>query len=205
MQLRWPNFASLSIAAASAIIFVIGGHFAADALIDEQRSKQLRDLSDVALRRSEIAVDYGADTLDELARRGPISCDASALQAVRLHVYQRGTVKDIRLLSRDGLVLCSAYSETLEFDKGWASRSEMLPARDKALRIFRVDQFFGVALGVLKDIDEKTSLVAILGIGPSLFDIMPTELRDHSEVLLELGNGQKLIQSPSPKHTGCIG
>jgi hypothetical protein len=55
-------------------------------------------------------------------------------------------------------VRCSAYAETLEFDKGWASRSEMLPSRDKTLRVFRVDQFFGVALGVPMDIDEKTSL-----------------------------------------------
>lgn len=196
MQFEWPSNASLFIAAASTIIFLIGGHFAAHELIDAQQSKQLRDLGDVALRRSEIAVDFGAATLDELARRGPISCDASALQAVRLHVYQRGAVKDIRVVNRDGIVQCSAYSETLEFDKGWASRDQMLPARDAALRIFRVDQFFDVALGVLKDIDDETSLAAILGINGSLLDIMPAELRAHSEVLLELGKGQPVIQSP---------
>ena len=197
MQLRWPSVASLAITVASVVIFVIAGHFAATALIDAQQSKQLRELGDVALRKSEIAVEYGTATLDELASRGPISCDPAALQAVRLHVYQRGTVKDIRVISRDGLVMCSAYSETLEFDKGWASRTEMLIARDKSVRIFRVDQFFGVALGVMKDIDETRSLVAILGISDSLFDIMPNELRNHSEVLLELGEGQTIIHSPS--------
>ena len=197
MQFRWPNIAGLSVAAASAAVFAIGGHFAADALLDAQRSKQIHELVEVALRRSEAAVDFGAATLDELARRGPASCDAAALQAVRLIVYQRGAVKDIRVVSRDGSVLCSAYSETLEFDKGWASRDEMLPARDDALRVFRVDQFFGVALGVLKDIDETTSLVAILGINEALYDIMPTELRYGSEVLLQLGSGQTIMQSPT--------
>ncbi|MGA2129257.1 MAG: CSS-motif domain-containing protein, partial [Xanthobacteraceae bacterium] len=180
----------LSIAATATVLFVVAGHFAANALIDGQRSRQLRELDEVALRRLEVAVDYGAATLGELARRGPVGCDPSALQAVRLHVYQRGAVKDIRVVGRDGQVRCSAYSETLEFDEGWPGRDEMLPARDPSLRIFRVDQFFGVALGVLMDIDDKTALVAILGIGDSLFDIMPSDLRDHSDVSLELGEGQ---------------
>jgi c-di-GMP phosphodiesterase len=199
MQMRWPTVTGLSIAAAATMLFVIAGHFAATALIDGQRSKQLRELNDVALRRLEIAVDYGAATLAELARRGPVDCDPPALQAVRLHVYQRGAVKDIRIVRRDGQVRCSAYSETLEFDEGWPGRDEMLPAGDQSLRIFRVDQFFGVALGVLMDIDETTSLAAILGISDSLFDIMPSDLRDHSDVLLELGEGRPLIQSPPLK------
>jgi len=199
MQSRWPKVTGLSIAATVTVLFIVAGHFAANALIDGQRSRQLRELDDVALRRLEVAVDYGAATLGELARRGPIGCDPSALQAVRLHVYQRGAVKDIRVVGRDGQVRCSAYSETLEFDEGWPSRDEMLPARDPSLRIFRVDQFFGVALGVLMDVDDKTALVAILGIGDSLFDIMPSDLRDHSDVSLELGEGQPLIQSPPLK------
>ena len=57
------------------------------------------------------------------------------------------------------------------------------------LLLFRVDQFNGVALGVLRDIDDRNSLVAILGINSYLLDIMPAELRAHSEVLLELSNG----------------
>ena len=196
MHRRSPTFASLMIAAACAAVFAIGGHFAANTLIDTQRSRQLRELGEVAQRRAEAAVNYGAATLNELDRRGPISCDSASLQAFRLHVYQHGSVKDIRVISRDGLVRCSAYSETLEFDKGWVSRRDMLPDRNNAFRIFRVDQFFGIALGVLKDIDEQTALVAILGISESLFDIMPAQLRDHSEVALELGEGQTIVQSP---------
>jgi len=98
-------------------------------------------------------------------------------------------VKDIRLVNRDGSVICSAYSETLEFDNGRVDRPEMLLSKDSHLLLFRVDQFSGVALGVLRDIDERNSLVAILGINSYLFDIMPAELRAHSEVLLELNNG----------------
>src|SRR5262249_14758348 len=152
------------ILAVSALTFLACGHFAARALIEQQQTKQLQELGDVALRRAENAADYGAATLDRLNLRGPIGCNPSELQAGRLLVYQRSGVKDIRVLSRDGQVMCSAYPETLEFDKRWAGRDEMLPARDSTVRVFRVEQFFGDALGVVKDINDKKSLAAILGV-----------------------------------------
>jgi c-di-GMP phosphodiesterase len=189
MKLRWPSVTQLAMIASSLIAFATGGHFAAKAVIEGQQSRQLQELTDVALRRSEAAIDFGAATLDELARRGPLNCDPASLQAVRLQVYQRSAVKDIRLVNRDGSVICSAYSETLEFDNAWVDRPDMLHSDDRHLLLFRVDQFSGVALGVLRDVDEKKSLVAILGINSYLFDIMPAELRAHSEVSLELNNG----------------
>ena len=57
--------------ATSLVVFAAGGHFAAKAVIEGQQSRQLEELTDVALRRSEIAVDFGAATLDEIAKRGP--------------------------------------------------------------------------------------------------------------------------------------
>jgi c-di-GMP phosphodiesterase len=200
MKLRRPNVTQMAIVATSLVAFMTGGHFAAKAVIEGQQSRQLEELTDVALRRSEVAVDFGAAALDELARRGPLNCDPASLQAVRLQVYQRSAVKDIRLVNRDGSVICSAYSETLEFDNGWVDRPEMLPSRDSRLLLFRVEQFSGFALGVLRDIDQRKSLVAILGINSYLFDIMPAELRAHSEVLLELNNGSEVGRFALKRH-----
>jgi sensor c-di-GMP phosphodiesterase-like protein len=188
MKLRWPSISQAALTAACLVVFVVGGHFAATAVLDKQRSKQLQELTDVALRRSEVAVDFGAATLDDIAKRGPMNCDPAALQAVRLQVYQRSAVKDIRAVTRDGSVVCSAYSETLEFDNGWVGRPDMLRSDDGRLLLFRVDQINGVALGVLRDIDERSALVAILAINSYVFDIMPAELRDHSDVQLDLSN-----------------
>src|SRR5258707_2115196 len=202
MKLRWPSVNQLAMVASSLIAFATGGHFAAKAVIEGQQSRQLQELTDVALRRSEAAIDFGAATLDELARRGPLNCDPASLQAIRLQVYQRFAVKDIRLVNRDGSVICSAYSETLEFDNGWVERSDMLPSDDKRLLLFRVDQFSGVALGVLRDVDERNSIVAILGINSSLFDIMPSELRAHSEVVLRLNNGSEVANFSLPHDGG---
>ena len=204
LKLRWPGIAYLALLAASISVFLAGAHVAATALIETQRSRQLDELTETALRRSEVAVDYGIATLDDLIRRGPMKCDAVALQVVRLHVYQRGTVKDIRAVNQDGSVICSAYSETLEFDRGWVHRNDMLPAKDEAVRLFRVDQFFGSALGVLKDADASSAVVAVLGINAYLYDVMPAELRDHSEVVLELRNAQTVAQYTSPTQQGTL-
>jgi sensor c-di-GMP phosphodiesterase-like protein len=200
MKLRWPSVTQIVMVATSLVVFTTGGHFAARAVIEGHQSRQLEELTDVALRRSEVAVDFGAATLDELVKRGPLNCDPASLQAVRLQVYQRSAVKDIRLVNRDGSVICSAYSETLEFDNGWVDRPDMLRSDDQRLLLFHVDQFSGVALGVLRDVDESQSLVAILGINSYVFDIMPAELRAHSEVSLELNNGSGLGRFSLKRH-----
>lgn len=183
--------------AASVGLFLAAGHFAAKAIIDGHQRRQLEELADVALRRAEVAVNFGAATLDELASKGTLNCDPGTLQSVRLQVYQRSTVKDIRLVNRDGSVICSAYSETLEFDSGWVDRADMSTSQNGRLLLFRVDQFSGVALGVLRDLDTTSSVVAILGINSYLFDIMPAELRPHSEVLLRLKSGLEVGRFPA--------
>ena len=187
-----PGLPSVAIVAASLAAFCAGGHFAAKGLIESLQMRQLNELTDVVLRRSEVAVDSGAASIDEIVKGGNIGCAPTMLQALRLRVYQRPGVKDVRLVNSDGSVICSAYSETLEFDKGWVSRQDMLYSRDVSLLLFRVEQFGADALGVMRDLGDGRSVVAILGINSYLFDIMPAELRAHSKVMVKLANGQAL-------------
>jgi sensor c-di-GMP phosphodiesterase-like protein len=193
MTNRWPLLVKCALVAASVAVFLTGGHFAATALIGQQHARQLEELSKVALRRSEAAVADGLSLLDEIARTGSPGCDPASLQGVRLSVYQRGSIKDIRVVDGQGTIKCSAYSETLEFDQGWVKRGDMLVAPgDPSLHFFRVDQFFGKALGLMKDIDPDHGVVAIVGISSSLLDILPMELREHGGIRFELSNGQSL-------------
>ncbi|QOG22171.1 EAL domain-containing protein [Bradyrhizobium sp. SEMIA] len=192
MRSTRPRFSTAALVLSGAVTFGLGGHFAATQFIHDQQARHLEELTEVVTRRSEFAVDFAAASLDQLASRGLATCDPAALQAIRLHVYRRSAVKDVRLVNADGSVICSAYSETLEFDKGWVDRGDMLASRDAGLMLFRVEQFGGDALGVLRDIGNNKALVAILGINSSLFDIMPAELRAHGQVLLALTNGAQL-------------
>ena len=118
MRHQRPNLPFVALVLASMMAFGLAGHFAAEAVIRHQQVHQLNELTEVVLRRSELAVDFAAASLDELAKRDLASCAPAALQAIRLHVYQRSAIKDVRLVNPDGSVICSAYSETLEFDKG---------------------------------------------------------------------------------------
>src|SRR5271154_6450133 len=186
MHMFWRSSLPVAIVLASLTAFCAAGHFAASALIEAQQFRQLGELADVVLRRSEVAVDYASASIEEIERTGRVGCDPASLQIFRLHVYQRSAIKDVRLANADGSVICSAYSETLEFDKDWITRSDMLPSRDAGLLLFRVEQFGGDALGVMRDLDDKRALVAIVGINSSLFDIMPAELRPRSQGLVEL-------------------
>jgi sensor c-di-GMP phosphodiesterase-like protein len=199
------SFRHVLLALACAGVFLLAGHFAASQLIEMQRMRQLRELNDTALRRAELVADYGETSLDEIARRNVGDCSSSALQVLRLQVYQRSNLKDVRIINHDGSVICSAYSETLEFDKGWVRRDEMLPSADGAALLFRVDQFSGIALGIAKDFTntdfatkaagnrvagKPMSLAAIVGLNASLFDLMPKDLREYSTVILKLSNGR---------------
>ena len=194
MQIRRPSLSSIATVIACVAVFAAGGHFVAQGIIEGQQAQRLQELTEIALRRAEVAVDFAAASVDEIAANGRLDCEPSSLQQFRLQVYQRSAVKDVRLVNHDGSIVCSAYSETLEFDKAWVDRSEMLATSDDKLRLFRVEQFGGDALGVLKDVDTKRALVAIIGINSDLFDVMPKELRMRSEVVLTLNNHQPLAQ-----------
>ncbi|MGY3451184.1 EAL domain-containing protein [Bradyrhizobium sp. USDA 4353] len=172
--------------------FLTGADLAMTALIGDQTARQLSELSKVALRRSEAAIDSAGAMLHRLIAKGPMDCSPIALQALRLHVYQGTIVKDIRTVDRDGTVQCAAYSETLEFDNGWARRDEMFKSTDGQLRLFRVEQFTGAAFGVLHDIDAQRSLVAILRIDGNLLDVLPVGLRAQSNVTLTLPDGEQV-------------
>ncbi len=173
-------------------IFLAAADLAVTSLIGEQIARQISELSKVALRRSEAAIDAAGTILNRLTAKGGMDCSAIALQALRLQVYQGTIVKDIRTLDHDGSVLCAAYSETLEFDNGWARRDEMFRSADGQLRLFRVEQFAGAAFGVLRDIDAQRSLAAILRIDANLLDVMPVGLRAESQVTLTLPDGEQV-------------
>ncbi len=185
-QLRVVRY---SLVALSVGVFVGAAQLVVDALIDAQNRKQLRELSNLIVRRAEISVDYAFLTLGELVEKGTAGCDAAALGELRRQVYRRSTIKDIRIVDRSGRVVCSAYPETMEYDTVELVAAETLASRNSQVRLFHLDQKSGVALGVLWEVLADFSLVAVLNTDALLFDPLPIELRDNSEIWLKLENG----------------
>jgi sensor c-di-GMP phosphodiesterase-like protein len=183
---------TLLLVPATFLLFLACGHQAAIALITFQQTKQLKELVEIALRRSESAVDFSIAALEELATSGSLGCDSGTLQNLRLHVYRHGVVKDIRLVDSNATVLCSAYSETLEFDQGWIRPAAMLPSRKPSVRLFKVEQFFGSALGIMKETGAEQGLVAIVSMTASSLELMPPELEGAGIVTLSLSNGEPI-------------
>ena len=181
--------------AAFATAFCVVAHYAASWHTGVQNERFLNEIGESALRYVEATATSADGLLQKLRRSALSDCTGPGLQAVRLQVYEHSVIKDIRIAAHDGAVRCSAYSETLEFDRDWPSREAMLPADDGQLRVFRVQQFTSDALGVLRDLDDRSALVAIVGIDPVHLDVLPSALRPHGQVALELANGETIATS----------
>ncbi|MBX3531717.1 MAG: EAL domain-containing protein [Rhizobiaceae bacterium] len=192
--MRWPRLSHLAIVAAVLAGCVGAGDLAGRYLIEIRQAQHIDELSQIALRRAEDTARYGLRALADVTNASA-DCDAATMQGVRLHVYRHSLVKDIRVVSRDASVLCSAFSETLEFDKGWVTRDEMLDMQDANALMFRVEQFYGTALGIMVDKSPELGVVAIVGLNDSNFDIMPDTLRGASQVELRLANGIRLAST----------
>ena len=194
------NFCLLS---AIVLGFAGAGHLAATELIRFQHKQQLGEFARVVLRRAEKSVRSTASVLEGYTSRRAASCDPDLLQSIRKDVYRIGEVKDLRVTDGRGDVLCSAFPETLDFDQSWTERDDMLSTTDGLLRLFRVDQEAGTALGVLKEPLGKgvpgvaMGLAAVLGLADSILDIMPDDLRAGSTVKLTLSDGRAIAWTGS--------
>lgn len=194
---RWARIARIALFVGSVGAFLTGGYGVANYLSETQRQHHLEESGSLALRRSEIVVDYGLGALREFAQNYEVGCNTGALQALRLHVYRSGVMKDARIVRQDGTVLCSAFPETLEFDREWAARDNTLKILGGSARLFRVEQFFGTALGAMIDVDDQLSLAGVFAVDGSLLDVMPAEIRDNSTVSLQLSNGSDIASTDS--------
>lgn len=192
MRRQLPFIVVMLITFATIGLFAASGHFGATVLIRAQQVRALDNLGTLVIRRTESALNFASDAVDQLESRELVGCDPATMQAIRFRVYQLGTLKDIRLTRPNGSVRCSALPETLEFDRAWPNRSEMIDAGDGEHLLFRVDQYNQSAIGVMRDIDEETSIVAVLPLPTSALDVLPEELQQSANVLVRLSNQDQL-------------
>lgn len=74
MNAARPKLSLAALVLAGMAAFALAGHIAATRFIRDQQARQLDELTEVVLRRSEFAVDFATASLDELAGRGLATC-----------------------------------------------------------------------------------------------------------------------------------
>lgn len=181
------------------VAFAGGGHLVARSFVQNQQTHQLTALADLAVRRAEVSVQEATDALRYLADRHLDGCNPLTLENMRHQIYQRSQIKDIRVANASGAIRCSAFSETLEFDRIWPGRDEMVATWSMDTALFRVDQFGGTALGILHDTQPDRALIAVVTVNSVLLDVLPAELREASEVHIALNNGAEIASFALPE------
>jgi sensor c-di-GMP phosphodiesterase-like protein len=184
--------------------FVFAAHASLAFLIDSQNWKHLRELNELALRRTELAVDYAFLALGELVEGGITGCDEATLGKFRRQVYVSSTVKDIRIVDGDGRAQCSAFPETLNFDASRISKNDTIAGRNPQVRLFRLERESGVALGVMWEAIDQVLLVAVVNVDALLFDTLPPELRDNAAISVKLANGSGIASYAPSNPTRSI-
>jgi len=184
----------LALVGLSTGVFVGAAKIGGAAFVDAQNSRQLNDLTQLVLRRAELEVDFAIVALSELAEKGATDCSPANLSAMRRQVYEKSTIKDIRIVDRSGRPRCSAFAETLEFDARPLEEIEAFASRNSAIRLTRLEQQSALAMGVLWQVLADASLVAVVNTDALLFAVLPRALRDYGEVRLELSDGSPVAQ-----------
>jgi sensor c-di-GMP phosphodiesterase-like protein len=184
----------LALVGLSTGLFVSAAKLGGAAFVDAQNSRQLNDLTQLVVRRAELEVDFAIVALSELAQKGVTNCNQASLAAMRRQVYEKSTIKDIRIVDRGGSARCSAFAETLGLDTSPMEVIEAFTSRNSSIRLTRIEQRSAPTMGVLWEVIEDVSLVAVVNTDGVLFAVLPRELRDHGEVRLELADGSAVAQ-----------
>ncbi len=188
MRLTLSKLIFVPVVAVCVGAFAVVGAILFESFIEKQNRRQFEDLNRRMLARAERAVDYAFVSLVELVQAGAVSCSEESLARMRQQVYRHSSLKDIRLASHVGRVLCSAYPETLQFDANSLAEAAPLPSRNQKILLFRLDQPPASALGLLWQLNEQISLVAVVNVEGLLFDVLPAAIRENARASLELGD-----------------
>lgn len=189
MSLQKSKILPALICIACATIFAAAAQVGFDKITDSRNVLQLKSLTQQAIRRAELAVDFAFISLGTIIEKSNVDCTARSLTAFRKQVFQRATIKDIMLLNKDGKVLCAAFPEAsasvnTKFDLQNARQSS-----NSKIRLMRVVNSSVLSLAVIWDLDGQGSIVALVNTSAMLFDILPGDIRDYGEALVQLMPG----------------
>jgi c-di-GMP phosphodiesterase len=198
---KYPSLQIL-VCALFVALFTGAAHLLVGMATDSRNRQQLTEISEQMLRRAELGVDFAFMALGAVAETSALDasghkCSAAVKQTLRSNVFRHATIKDIRLLDKNGRIICAAFPETITSIRFSVDIRQAIASRNAQIRLMPVPNTGGTwnSLGVLWELDSQSYLMAIVNTSALLFDTLPAAIRDNSSAEVSL-SGQRNGSNP---------
>jgi sensor c-di-GMP phosphodiesterase-like protein len=196
------RIAQFLVCAGFAALFAFATNLLSGMATDTRNRQQLNELAEQMLRRSELGVDYAFIALGKIAESDKISaaapCSETFRSSLRQSVFRHSTIKDIRLLDRNGAIVCSAFPETVTSISLHVDLSQAIAARNSGVKLMKLPVPNGDGMAVVWSAGSDHKLVAIVNTSALLFDILPAGLRDESAARINLNGVSASVARYAP-------
>ncbi|MGI9477742.1 MAG: EAL domain-containing protein [Hyphomicrobiaceae bacterium] len=173
-----------------AAIISVAGIGVYQGVVDQQNRRQLDNLAENTLRRSELAVDLVVMTVADILISAKTDCGAQSINALRKAAFKIGTIKDIHLVLPT--MHCSALVDMDPNHAATLAASPHYPTKNSEITLSQIDIGDLSGLAVTWRFSKNKKFVAILDLDALLFDVLPSRLRDSAAIEIKLADQFKI-------------
>lgn len=192
-----------SLAAALAVLIFVTGAAIYRGVVDQQDRRQLQELSDHTLRRSELAVDLVVMTVADLLMAAETNCSQNTVNSLRKAAFHVGTIKDIHLVGPG--MHCSGFVDIMPTQPAALTAGRQFPTANSEITLAHLEDGEMSGLAVTWRFDKARRFVAVLDLDALIFDVLPPDLRDMATIAIRLGKRSVIARfaSPAPGSAGA--
>lgn len=177
---------TLLLAAALAVLIFVAGAGIYRGVVDQQDRRQLQELTDHTLRRSELAVDLVVMTVANLLMTAETNCGQHTVNSLRKAAFHVGTIKDIHLVGPG--MHCSGFVDIMPTQPAALTAGRQFPTTNSDITLAHLEDGEMSGLAVTWRFDKMRKFVAVLDLDALIFDVLPPDLRDVATIAIRLGD-----------------
>lgn len=179
-------FGRIVLVIGTVIIVVVAGNQIFVATTGMQNASRLKEMAEQTLLRAERASDYALITISDLIVSYHGTCDASAREQLSRALYTRGVVKDLRIMSAEGVIKCAGLTQMPD-----VPMAQYLPGRGIAgsapnIKFHHMGGGDGGLMGISWISSPDLVFLAVISVDSLMFDVFPESLRQSSSASLLL-------------------
>lgn len=161
-------------------------------VVEQQNQRQLQELSEHTLRRTELAVDLVVMTVANLLMTAETDCGQHTLNSLRKAAFHVGTIKDIHLVLPNKH--CSGFVDIMPTRPAALVAGHQYPTSNSDITLSYLTDGEMSGLAVTWQFQKASRFVAVLDLDALIFDVLPSELRDTAAIAIKLGNNAVIAQ-----------